>query len=217
MAPLEVASSVGNAVEPSANRGAGRILINFVHYDTAGSDGSNPHVNREIVKVTNTNQRRSTPGGRSVTAGHRYWFPRTSLGRNDIVTLDGAEVFGGGHAVDTAGLAGWVTVINFWASWCDSCREEMPMLSSVVAYSGDRVRFNGVNTKDQPLAATDFLEDTGVRFEQLHDPDGELLRQLGTVQGLPVTLVLDAAGAVTLRHIGQIDGARLVDALDTSS
>ncbi len=124
------------------------------------------------------------------------------------------DCLGPGGPVDTATLVGGVTVVNFWASWCDPCREEMPMLASVATDTGDGVRFIGVNTKDQPEAAADFLESTGVRFEQLYDPDGELLRRLGTVQGLPVTLVLDADGAVTLTHIGQIDEDTLVDALE---
>ncbi len=123
---------------------------------------------------------------------------------------------GPGPAMDTADLAGRSTVVNFWASWCDPCREEMPMLASV-AQTRDSVRFIGVNTKDQPAAAADFLESSGVGFEQLYDPDGELLRQLGTVQGLPVTLVLDTEGVVTLRHIGQIDEATLVGALEPGS
>ncbi|MDQ3104668.1 MAG: TlpA family protein disulfide reductase [Actinomycetota bacterium] len=124
------------------------------------------------------------------------------------------DCLGPGPAVDTADLAGQVVVVNFWASWCDPCREEMPMLASVAEDTGDGVRFIGVNTKDQPEAAADFLESTGVRFEQLYDPDGELLRQLRTVQGLPVTLVLDADGAIALRHIGQIDQATLLAALE---
>ena len=124
------------------------------------------------------------------------------------------DCLGPGPAVDTADLSGQVTVVNFWASWCDPCREEMPMLASVAEETGDNVRFIGVNTKDDPEAAADFLETSGVRFEQLYDPDGEFLRRLGTVQGLPVTLALDADGAVTLTHIGQIDEDTLVDALE---
>ena len=120
---------------------------------------------------------------------------------------------GPGPAVDTAELAGRPVVLNFWASWCDPCREEMPMLGELDEEVGDRVRFLGVNTKDDPAAAADFLDETGVRFEQLYDPDGELLRQLRTVQGLPVTLVLDADGAVSLEQIGQIDETTLRDAL----
>jgi len=123
------------------------------------------------------------------------------------------DCLGPGPAVNTADLVGQVTVVNFWASWCDPCREEMPMLSSVAAETGDGVRFIGVSTKDQPEAAADFLETTGVDFEQLYDPDGELLRLLRTVQGLPVTLVLDADGVISLRHVGQIDGTALRDAL----
>ncbi len=121
---------------------------------------------------------------------------------------------GPGRPVDTATLVGGPTVVNFWASWCDPCRREMPMLASVAHDIGDAVRFVGVNTKDDPDVAADLLESTGVRFEQLYDPDGELLRRLGTVQGLPVTLVLDADGAVTLTHIGQIDEDTLVDTLE---
>lgn len=124
---------------------------------------------------------------------------------------------GPGPAVDMVTLTGTVTVLNFWASWCDPCREEMPMLASVAEEAGDTVRFIGVNTKDQPEEAADFLATAGVGFEQLYDPEGELLRQLGAVQGLPVTLVLDAAGAVSLRHIGQIDEATLVEALESPS
>lgn len=121
---------------------------------------------------------------------------------------------GPGPAVDITTLTGQATVINFWASWCDPCREEMPMLASVADDAGREVRFVGVNTKDDPQDAAEFLDDTGVRFEQLYDPDAELLRQLRTVQGLPITLVLDAAGVVVLKHIGQIDEDTLVAALD---
>lgn len=120
---------------------------------------------------------------------------------------------GPGGTEDTATLVGRPTVLNFWASWCDPCRREMPMLAAVAADTGDTVRFVGVNTKDDPDAAADLLESTGVRFEQLYDPDGQLLRQLRTVQGLPITLVLDADGAITLRNIGEIDEATLRDSI----
>ncbi|MBA2530571.1 MAG: hypothetical protein H0V23_00455 [Nocardioidaceae bacterium] len=73
---------------------------------------------------------------------------------------------------------------------------------------------SSARTKDDPDAAADLLESTGVRFEQLYDPDAELLRQLRTVQGLPITLVLDADGAITLRSIGEIDEATLRDSIE---
>jgi len=121
---------------------------------------------------------------------------------------------GPGRPVDTATLVGGPTVVNFWASWCDPCRREMPMLASVAEDTGDAVRFVGVNTKDDPEAAANLLESTAVRFEQLYDPEGELLRQLRTVQGLPITLVLDPEGAITLRNIGEIDEAVLRNGLE---
>ena len=124
------------------------------------------------------------------------------------------DCLGPGQPVDTATLVGRPTVLNFWASWCDPCRREMPMLASVAEDTGDAVRFVGVNTKDDPEAAANLLESTAVRFEQLYDPEGELLRQLRTVQGLPITLVLDPEGAITLRNIGEIDEAVLRNGLE---
>jgi len=116
--------------------------------------------------------------------------------------------------VDTATLVGGVTVVNFWASWCGPCRHEMPMLAEVAADSGGAVRFIGIDTQDQPKAAAELLRSTGVRFEQLYDPEGELLRRLRIVQGLPVTLVLDREGAIALRSIGEIDETTLRDGLE---
>jgi len=63
----------------------------------------------------------------------------------------------------------------------------MPMLDSVAEKVGNRMRFVGVSTKGAPEAAANFLKATGVGFEQLYDPDGELFRQWRTAQGLPVT------------------------------
>jgi len=124
------------------------------------------------------------------------------------------DCLGPGGPVDTATLVGGVTVVNFWASWCGPCRHEMPMLAEVAADSGGAVRFIGIDTQDQPKAAAELLRSTGVRFEQLYDPEGELLRRLRIVQGLPVTLVLDREGAIALRSIGEIDETTLRDGLE---
>jgi hypothetical protein len=65
-------------------RGGGRIFINFVRYDPAGSDsGSNAHVNKDIIKITNgTHQRRNLAGWKLRDRNkHTYRFPRTSVGR----------------------------------------------------------------------------------------------------------------------------------------
>lgn len=101
-------------------------------------------------------------------------------------------------------LSGRPVLVNLWATWCGPCREEMPRLQAAYERFGDRVAFVGVDTQDYPDAAGEFLEEVGVTYPQLADPDGELLG-FTRVPGLPVTLLLDADGVIVNRHIGGLD------------
>lgn len=96
------------------------------------------------------------------------------------------------------------TVVNVWASWCDPCREEMPRLRDSSARLGSRAVFLGVDSKDIPGDAWAFLADAGVRYPQVIDPDGELLRAL-RLPGIPVTYVIDPVGRIVYRHIGEMN------------
>lgn len=105
-------------------------------------------------------------------------------------------------------LAGRPTVVNLWATWCGPCREEMPLLADAHEDLKEQVQFVGVDTKDSSRAAADFLVETGVTYAQLVDLDGLLLSRL-RVQGLPVTLVVDARGNVVDKQIGPVTRGRL--------
>lgn len=98
-------------------------------------------------------------------------------------------------------------LINLWASWCGPCRQEMPLLAEA-AKRNKAVRFLGVNTRDDPSMAADFLPEVGVTYPQVVDVDGELL---GTtrVRGLPVTLAVDAEGRIVDRVIGEVSAEEL--------
>jgi thiol-disulfide isomerase/thioredoxin len=104
-------------------------------------------------------------------------------------------------------------VVNLWATWCQPCREEMPMLQAAQKRYGARVQFIGVNTKDQPEWAAEFLHDVRVTYPQVVDFDGQLLASVRS-PGLPVTLVLDGQGAVAGRKIGRISEERLTELVD---
>jgi cytochrome c biogenesis protein CcmG, thiol:disulfide interchange protein DsbE len=113
-----------------------------------------------------------------------------------------------GPAVNPALLTGRPTVINLWATWCEPCREEMPILEAAYQRHGRRIAFLGVNTKDQPSWAADFLQQVNVTYPQVVDRDGLLLDSLRS-PGLPVTVVLDAQGEIAGRQIGRITEQRL--------
>lgn len=105
--------------------------------------------------------------------------------------------FTGGEQVTVSGLAG-PAVVNFWASWCPPCRQELPVLQRLADRAAGDVHVVGVVTDDTREGAASFADDVGVTFPSLSDADRELFHAMG-LSGMPSTLFVDADGAV--RHI----------------
>lgn len=111
---------------------------------------------------------------------------------------------------------GQVVVLNFWASWCAPCREEMPdfvALRSQFRPSG--VEFVGIAI-DNPANVAQFLRQQPVNYPILIGEGAahSLARQLGNPSGaLPYTIVLDRDGSIVLRHLGRLPRATLETAL----
>jgi thiol-disulfide isomerase/thioredoxin len=104
-------------------------------------------------------------------------------------------------------LAGDVVVLNFWATWCAPCREEMPTLAALEAELGDEgVRVATVATgRNDPLEIDRFLEEVGAgNLPRWRDPRQTLAREMG-VLGLPVTVILDREGQEVARLTGDAD------------
>lgn len=108
------------------------------------------------------------------------------------------------------------TVVNLWASWCVPCRREMPALRAAHDRWGADVRFLGVNVRDDRRAALTFLADFGVTYPQVVDVEGRLPSQLGS-PGLPVTVVVDADGAVVWRRVGELNPDELQRAVERAA
>jgi thiol-disulfide isomerase/thioredoxin len=124
--------------------------------------------------------------------------PKTAAGSvrggMPVVTV---PCLGGGRPVDMAGLRGPM-IVNFWASWCGSCRDEMPVLATY-AKSQSRVRVLGVDYLDtQPGAALDLAKRSNVAYPLVADPKGALDRAnpLPHISAMPMTVFLDAKGAI---------------------
>ena len=112
-------------------------------------------------------------------------------------------------------LDGRPAVVNFFASWCVPCVTEMPAVEAVKQELGDEVAFVGVNVQDTVEDATDLVEQTGVTWIILRDPDGELVRAVGGV-GMPTTLLLDADGVIVEHRTGALEADELRDLLASS-
>lgn len=108
-----------------------------------------------------------------------------------------------GRALFTDDLirSGEVTLVNFWASWCPPCRAEHPVLD---ALAEEGITVLGVNYRDQPDRADDFLVELGDPYRAVGaDPRARLGLDWGVV-GLPETFVVDGEGRIVLRYAGPI-------------
>jgi len=94
---------------------------------------------------------------------------------------------------------GDVVMINFWATWCGPCRQEMPLLDELYSRY-QRVGFNllGVNIDDDSRRAMRMIEELGVNFPVLFDSRKEVSK-LYEVDAMPVTVLVDREG--TVRHV----------------
>ena len=105
-------------------------------------------------------------------------------------------------------LRGTPVVVNLWASWCEPCEREMPMLAQAARADPD-VQFLGVDTLDSREGAEEFIAEFGVPFPSLFDPDGVIRTDLDSF-GLPVTVFFDADG----NQVAKVDGELSRTALD---
>lgn len=99
-------------------------------------------------------------------------------------------------------LAGEVSLVNVWATWCAACLVENPVLLTL---AGDGVRIVGVNYKDERDAAQAWLREHGNAFaEVVFDEHGSLGIDLG-VYGAPETYLVDREGRIRYRTVGVLD------------
>ncbi len=111
-----------------------------------------------------------------------------------------------GKNVRLSDLRGQVVLLNFWASWCGPCRQEMPVLDAMhKKYGNLGFAVLGVNLDAKSEKAVKYLKDTPVNFTVLYDPKGKVSGQYG-VQAMPSTVIIDRDGYVRYLHEGFKDG-----------
>ncbi len=99
-------------------------------------------------------------------------------------------------------------LVNFWASWCVPCREEMPELEAVRARYGGRLEVVGINMWDDPESAGALLEELGVTYPQGVDRSGDVVRAFG-IDVVPSTAFITADGRFAALANGKPSPAEL--------
>jgi peroxiredoxin len=111
-----------------------------------------------------------------------------------------------GQSVSLAQFKGDVVMINFWASWCGPCRQEMPLLDSIYKqYKDMGFTLLGVNVEPHASSANAWLKKTPVSYPILYDPNSQV-SQLYQVQAMPTTVIVDRKGIVRFVHNGYLPG-----------
>lgn len=136
----------------------------------------------------------------------------------ELEALDGD---GSGEIADYRGR--WV-LVNFWASWCDPCRDEAPALERFSRAYRDRLTVLGINLDDNRDDALGFVEEFGLTYPQLRDGDGRERRDAYGMTGFPESFLIDPEGRIALIRRGPVDAeylrsevARIVDGGEEAS
>ena len=117
---------------------------------------------------------------------------------------------GGGDPVSLSSFRGTPVIVNFFASWCPDCREELTAVASVAGANSGKVHVVGVDSNESSdAAATKLLEEARAGYPVALDNDAKVATEY-LVQALPVTYFLDAQGRV----VGAALGPQTVTSLD---
>jgi len=101
---------------------------------------------------------------------------------------------------------GNIVLVNFWASWCGPCREELPAFEDLYQeYQDMGVEILAVNVDDEAEKANVLLQDIEVSFPVLYDTSGEV-SELYDVSAMPTTVLIDRDGNVRVIHPGYRSG-----------
>jgi thiol-disulfide isomerase/thioredoxin len=157
---------------------------------------------------------RSSGSAQAVQAGSVF----IPAGERKPVTIPAVATLEG-SAYDASGLAGHVTVVNFWASWCDPCYAEAPALQQIAREkAGEGVLFLGVDSQEStPDSGKVFVADRGVTYPNVFDGDGKVqlaFSRVAQLGHLPVTAVLDANGKVGGLVYGEARYTQLSDLIE---
>lgn len=140
-------------------------------------------------------------------------FPKPAVAAKEaapdfkLALLDGGSFQLGSHK-------GKPVLINFFASWCLPCREEMPAIEKIVReYQPKGVAFLAISTDDTEANAKDFVKKYGVTFPVGIDKSTEIQKAYG-LYGIPTTYFIDKQGMVNYFHSGSVTEELMKHELD---
>ena len=127
--------------------------------------------------------------------------------RKKVANLKGQSLREPGKDLSLADYSGKVVLLNLWGAWCGPCRAESGTLKTIADSGRDRgIRVLGINVRDNPKYAADFVRDLGLGYESIFDPSGRVALQLRGIplSAVPVSLIVDKQQRVAAVYLGAI-------------
>jgi thiol-disulfide isomerase/thioredoxin len=114
-----------------------------------------------------------------------------------------------GRSLSLSSLRGKPVIINFWATWCAPCRDEMPLIQQAAArYASSGLTVLAIDVQEGEALVQPFVEEFGLTFPVLLDKTGEVVSRY-RVRGIPTTVFVDREGIIRSVYLGPMDEAIL--------
>lgn len=144
-----------------------------------------------LVLITSCDQKTGASNGDTENQAAKS-FTLESLEQNKEISLEDFK--------------GKPIVVNFWATWCGPCKQEMPFFEETwKEYKDKGVVFIGIDVMDDKESAQQFIEKLGISYTNLYDPSGKTSNSYGVV-ALPATFFIDKDGNIAVKHYGSFLG-----------
>lgn len=114
----------------------------------------------------------------------------------------------GGQPLSLGSLKGKVVVVNFWATWCEPCKAEMPLFESAYQEYPDRLVILAVNDSETEDVVSRFVSDLGISFPVVLDSQAKVSSQY-FIRAYPTSIFLDTKGVIRAQHVGVLNESLL--------
>jgi thiol-disulfide isomerase/thioredoxin len=110
---------------------------------------------------------------------------------------------GGNFALDS--MRGRWVILNFWATWCSPCIDEMPALQTIANERSGQIALFGINMRESAADIRRFMGQYHVNFPMLLNPDDQMAANYSLDLGIPQTVIVSPQGMVVWHQFGAID------------
>lgn len=198
------------------------VLIAALAVNGCTGDTKKPAATAEKSPVT-AEKNSITPAKEVDTPAKSLQPPERSTGQGQVLTgvqlgqraPDFSLSTGNDETITLGNLRGSIVVVNFFATWCGPCREEMRDLELFYRAKAEDVVFLGINIKESKDTVMQFVTSGGYTFPMLLDFSAQTAEKY-RVRAIPTTLIIDKQGIVQHKKVGPITARQLNQMVDTA-